>query len=89
MKAAVAAEVRRIDESYTRLYDADRKTFALRIQHTCPENMAPHMSRWGGKCDGALSWLASQRKGGTWSDTFLDGLLDRIGAPELAVSEAA
>jgi hypothetical protein len=90
MKAALMSEVRRIDDSYAALHHADRKAFALAIQASpCPGDMGAHMARWGGKVADASAWLASQRKGGTWSDTFLDGLLTRIGAPAADIAEAA
>jgi hypothetical protein len=89
MKAGVAAELARIDASYTALWSPDRKTFALAIQSSAhPSDMGAHMQRWAGKSDSAASWVASMRKGGTWSDTFLDALLARI-APPVAVSQAA
>ncbi len=90
MKAGLAAEVRRIDVSFATLFVPDRKAFALAIQASeRPGDMAAHMARWGGKADDATSWLASQRKGGTWSDSFLDTLLDRIATPVAEMARAA
>lgn len=63
-----------IDAEYDKLYHPDRKTFALAVQ-AGSGLLAPHMARWAGKCQNAHDWISTQRKDGTWSDSFLDMLL--------------
>lgn len=63
-----------LDEEYARCYSADRKTFALAIQ-AGSGYISPAMARWGGKCSSAHDWIMSNRKNGTWSDSYLDTLL--------------
>ena len=66
-----------LDEEYTRLYDSDRKTFALRVQEGSGQ-LGPHMARWGGKCQSARGWIDMNQKAGSWPDGFLNTLLGMI-----------
>jgi hypothetical protein len=63
-----------LDEEYARIYDADRKTFALAVQ-AGSGLLGPHMARWSGKCTSARDWVMNNRRNGTWPDGFLDSLL--------------
>lgn len=77
MKDGVRELIHFLDREHEELYDADRKTFALAVQaHS--GFMAPHMLRWTGKVSSAHSWIQSQRREGTWTDGFLDSLMDMI-----------
>lgn len=76
-KAGLRDLIHFLDREYESLYSSDRKTFALAIQaHS--GFMAPHMLRWTGKVSSAHSWIQGQRKDGTWTDGFLDTLMDMI-----------
>lgn len=63
-----------VDAEYDQIYHPDRKTFALAVQ-AGSGLLAPHMMRWGGKCNNAHDWIMKQRKDGTWADGFLDTLM--------------
>lgn len=62
------------DDAFKRLYSEDRKTFAVATQREGAW-LAALMQRWSGKCDDARGYIESQRKAGTWGDTFLDHLV--------------
>lgn len=63
-----------LDAEYSKVYSADRKTFALAIQ-AGTGFISPQMARWSGRCDSAHNWILSNRINGSWSDGFLDNLL--------------
>lgn len=80
METQLAREITRIERAYEALHSPDRKTFALAIRASAhPDDMAPLMARWSGRCGDAQNWIENARKDGTWSDSFLDGLLARLG----------
>jgi hypothetical protein len=73
-KANLAKFLVAMDEEYTECYNADRKTFALAIQARSG-NMGPQMARWGGKCTSTKDWIFTNRKDGSWADSFLDTVM--------------
>jgi hypothetical protein len=77
-KAGLRDLIHFLDREYEALYSTDRKTFALAIQ-AASGFMSPHMLRWTGKVSSAHSWIHSQRRDGTWTDGYLDSLMNMIG----------
>lgn len=75
-----AATARRMDAAYDRIVgeatgDNPRKVLALAIQRDGLP-IAPMMARYGGKCAGFRSWVATQQNpDGSWPDSFLDKLM--------------
>jgi hypothetical protein len=74
----------RMDADYERLHAETcgdpnpRKAMALAIQR---ERLwlPPLMTRWAGKCESFAGFLESNKKAGTWQDSFLDALLEQLG----------
>lgn len=88
MKAGLAKELQRIDAAWSALHVPDRKAFALAIQASAyPNDMGALMARFTGKCADAQSWIAGQKRDGSWSASTLDGLLERIGMVDAAASD--
>lgn len=81
IKAGLGAYLARVDADFVRLYDADRKTFALRIQAEGAW-MAALMQRFSRKCADARGFVDGQRREGTWPDAFLDTLLAGMGVEQ-------
>lgn len=80
MRDRYADTARRMDAAYARIVgeaagDNPRKAMALAIQRDGLP-LAPMMARYGGKCDGFRSWVATQQNpDGSWPDSFLDKLM--------------
>lgn len=64
-----------LDDEYSRVWSSDRKTFAIAIQNGSGF-LGPQMSRWTGRCSSAKDWIFRNRKDGSWSDGFLESLLE-------------
>lgn len=89
MKAGLTKELRRIDAAWSALHSPDRKTFALAIQGSaCPGDMGALMARFSGKCSDAQSWVIAAKRDGSWPNSMLDAMLERIGVVDVAEGEA-
>lgn len=77
---ALQALMHRMDAEYERLYDGDRKTFAMHV-NAAGGHMGYMMHRWSGKCSNFHGWIQSAAKNGSWSYSFLDQLLDMLQTP--------
>lgn len=67
----------RMDAEYERLYDTDRKTFAMNV-NAAGSHMGYMMHRWSGKCISFHDWIHVQSKNGSWSNSFLDQILNML-----------
>jgi hypothetical protein len=59
--------------------DVDKKTFALTLQHIAADSKlwtAPFFQRFSGRNSGMRDFINQNKKDGTWSDAFLDKILE-------------
>ncbi|NDB36167.1 MAG: hypothetical protein EB023_12700 [Flavobacteriia bacterium] len=69
--------MQRMDAEYERLYDSNRKTFAMNV-NAANSHMGYMMARWTERCNNFHHWIMSARKNGSWSNSFLDALLNML-----------
>lgn len=72
------------DELYTKVLaeasaiDQEKKTFAINLMKNNPDMKAYFFSRFDGKSDSMKDFVQKNKKEGTWSNSFLDKILESI-----------